>query len=1076
MKALNIYNMKLFNELAESNEKIGFKDRSRKLMKEINELCPEIIGIVKQIESLSHNDFDMLNVIYMYHCVVGNDAAADELIKKLKASKDKPKETKYDPAYFKEFLKFLSSYMLCKFMVSYRRIPNTGGDKINNDMSWVSDCLRGNFKMPPSSDIGKTYIENEFEFREYARFWYLDASDVTLILDDPDAYLKGSGYLIPENCNEILYTLKYGSSLSHEKDKRPNEVINDLYNNVPRDDTVLIAAAKNENTKLVVKKRITFSADHCFRKVQSMVDKNIQNALSLIPGSTIGLDYRTNEKRFRSICGNTILDNHTLNTSQDIDGWSESQEREKFILFMEFCLRATTRPEASNIKSWWAAIKVIFNKMGARYIQEMSDGGFQGMPVRQDTSEHAALILHFINYSRKMKDIPEEMKVLHSVCVDDAVASFITGNRDLDPMKIFNLLKVHYAKLGYKIDETKSIISYIKAIFCSRRFCKGIEIAADFKTILKMGVSYEALFKNPSTVCSDYLGAALGALNANGKVLETYHMSLFLGLANTALYAPKVMTIPPDRAAVYAYTCKDDNGWGIPDIIQWSTKDVVDVRTRSNAIFQASAECALTGMSILGLTDAQASVIGCIKSVEWEEASSTSFFNDPFRAVRKGSVKTESVIKSAVRPYLIDVAESPEWKSLLNIEESDEYNRIIDLLCKGTIIDAIIISTLSKCMPVSLVRSLEAKAFASTVVLSNIPQKVVYSLRKRIQQLGTLELMYIEEYVYDNQFRMTASTIAKMNPHEITSAERRAYYMLNNWNVINHTFPDPICTFTQVASDLKSSISFSMKDYTVFRQLPNGLNDIKATRCSKGLFVPPKSINVLEYTSKRFDAWDPITRKIVSGMVILAAAEDDKHDVSGLKTLFITSWDMYGTCDLSSPILPSIRGSVKRLPQNPGSVTHPIFSHRNLSQSVKVNILTAVGALPSTGHMHDVLASTCALRAAATITTAFLIEQKQSTFTWFIGCRADMIMKRSPEKMTTRFLIDPVYYARDNSKYSWGFVQSHPEVADRLRILTIPALTAKYVTSMLCESKVDYDKIMMECKELVMKEGENRML
>jgi len=1075
MKAMNTYNMCLFNDLCEVNDSIGFKSRSSALKKEVNELCPEISVLILMIGKLAHNDFDLLNVIYVYHCVVGNDAAADELVKKMKASLDKPMETKYDEKYFDKFLDFLGSYMLCKFMVANRRIPNIGGVQITSDIPWVDSCLRGNFKMPPNADLGLTYIENEFEFKEYARYWYLDASDVTLILNDPDAYLKGSGYLPPENCNEILYTLKYGSSLSHNKTRTPSESINDLYSGVDRDVTVMLGASKNENTKLIVKKRITYAADHEFRKIQSMIDKNVQNALHMIPGSTIGLDYRSNEKKFRMICSKTILDGHTLNTSQDIDGWSESQERDKFMKFMKFALRSTSRPEASNIKQWWAVIRLIFNKMGSRFFQDMTDGGFQGMPVRQDTSEHAAIILYFIEHSRKTEIIPKDMKVLHSVCVDDAVASFTTSDRLVDPLFIFKHLQIHYAKLGYKIDLNKSIISYIKAIFCSRRFCKGIEIASDFKTILKMGVSYESLFKNPANVCSDYLGAALGALNANGKVLETYHMSLFLGMATTALYAPQVMTIPPDRAAVYAYTCKDDNGWGVPDIIQWSTKDVIDVRTRSNALFQASAECALTGMSQLGLTDAQAAVIGCIKSIEWETASSTAFFNDPFKATRKGPLKTEQIIKSSVRPYLIEAAESPEWKSLFAIEESQEYNRIIDLLCKGTVIDATIISTISKCMPVSLVRSLEAKAFASSVVITNIPQKIIFSLRKKINHFGSLELMYLEEYVFDSQFKLKADAIAKMNPHETTMNERRAFYTLNGWDVVNHTFPDPICTFTQVSSDLKSSISYSMKDFTVFRELPNHMNDIKTVRGAKGLYVPPKSNNVLEFTSKRFDSWDPITRKIISGMVILAAAEDEKHDISGLKTLFITSWDMYGVCDLSSPILPSIRGSLKRLPQNPGSLTHPIFSHRNISQSIKVAINSAVGALPPVNHMHDILGSTCALRAAATITTSYLLEQKQATFSWFIGCRADMIIHRSTEKMKTRFLIDPVYYARDNSSNAWGFVQSHPEVSDRLRILTIPALTAKYVTSMLCESKVDFDKLMSECKDIVKKEGEKRL-
>jgi len=1075
LRACNLYNMALFNNLAEKNDLTGYKARDSGLMKEVYAACPEFSTIATKIELLANNDFDMLNVVYIYHMVVGSDAGVDDLAAKLDAAHNKPAETPYDKKYFNDFLDFLKTYTLAKFITINRRLPNTDGDPISIDVPWVNKCLKGDFTMCPKNDLGKTWICDEFDFNEYVRFWNLEAGDVTLILNNPKVYLDRYKIIKPEHANELLYTLKYGAIMDYQTGLSPSDTLNNLYEGIERDSTVFVAAAKNENAKPSVKKRITFSADHEFRKVQAMVDKNVSNALQMIPGATLALSYRDMEKRFKAICSKTILDNHTLNTSQDVDGWSESQERDKFIAFMRFALTMTKRPEAINIESWWAAIHVILNKMGSSFDHAMPNGGFQGMPGRQDTFEHSALLLYFVHVSRASGNIPKDTKVLHSTCIDDCVASFVTGERNLKPMEIFEHLRVHYAKLGYKLDLNKSIISYIKAIFCSRRFCRGIEVAADFKTILKMGVSFETAFASPVTTVSEYMGAALGALNANGKVLDIYYIALTAGLAQMAIYAPPVLDIPADRAAVYCLLCKDDNGWDVPDMIQWATKDVIDKRTRSNVIFQTAAEARTLNFSSLGLSDVQAAAWGCAKLLEWDSVSEVSFFNNPFRASKVGPLRFSELVKQTLRPKVKDLIEDYEWKSMIDLEDSAEYINVISYLVHNSTIDATIINALAQCMPSSFVASMESKALCSAVVMSSLPQTLRFSLRRKCSYFGIRELMYLENEVFDANYKLTAAALASINAHEYTITERDTFYVFNNLNVINHTFADPVCTFTQVGQDLKSEISFDLSNFVPLAATKDGYPDAKATRGKKGLFVPPKSVNVLEYTAKRFDMWDPVTKKIMGGLIVLATAEDEGHDISGLKAFFISSWDIHGSVDLTSPILPSSRGNLKRLAQNPGTTVHPCFIHRNLSQSVVVNINTAIAALPPNKHMHDVIGSIIALRACGTIAAAFLISRGAASFKWHIGLRPEMVIRRSNHRMNTAFLVEAVNYAKDNCAIPWGFAQSHKHIADRLRLITQPAVTALYLKAILCEKKGDYNAAMAECTKLVQRVGESNL-
>lgn len=112
LRACNLYNMVLFNELEETNDRIKYKERSQKLMDEIHSLCPTFRNFEECIDRLSHNKYDKLNVVYLYHMIVGIDAGVDDLIEKLKASEKKPNETKYDKDYLKSFFKFLNSYKI----------------------------------------------------------------------------------------------------------------------------------------------------------------------------------------------------------------------------------------------------------------------------------------------------------------------------------------------------------------------------------------------------------------------------------------------------------------------------------------------------------------------------------------------------------------------------------------------------------------------------------------------------------------------------------------------------------------------------------------------------------------------------------------------------------------------------------------------------------------------------------------------------------------------------------------------------------------------------------------------------
>jgi len=1054
IRALHILNHELFNSIEETDNSTHHKERSTALLREAAELDKDAHIYFKQMANAASNTIDQLNTCYIYHFLVGDDAAASDLIQKLATAHKKIRTP--DKAYFQEYLAFIKGYMLARFITVYRRIPSVDGEPINRHDTWVDACMSGNLMMPPKAKLGKTWIANEFTFVDYARFWALEVQDVTNIINDPDAYRPGKERLDANLANEILYTLAHGWVLDPLTSETAEQVIDSVLAGKKRTVTTFTAAAKNEASKPSYKKRATFAADASFRKVQSMIDKNISLFTEYIPGSVLALPYRSVEKKFKRIAEHTILEGHTLNTSHDVEAWSESQNREEFMAIMSLLLIAGKKPDFINIKQWWSVIKIIFNKVGTFHIENAGNGGFQGMPGRQDTVAHSLILLFWIYKLRQDGKIAQDAKTLHNACIDDCVASILTHEHHLDSGPIFEHLEAHYLKLGYVIDRIKSIISHLKAVFCARRFLRGIEVPCDLKTFLKHGTSFEAVIRSPHTILSEHMQSALGACAAGGSPMTIYSGAIITGLAFLTLYVPEVMKIPPSRIAVYCLTCADDNGWGVPDMVQWITQDVVDIRTRSNGIFISACECATTGFAPDAISVTQALDWLAIKDQPWETVSKQQIFRSPFRALKKGPFSPDLLIKHTMRSHILRMDIKDPWKSLLASENSTEMETFYDALYGTCTVDALVTNALSDCMPQAFLASMEAKCSKSATTIETLSQSERFRLQRRVADAGRSHVLYLFESVGSLSAPDPRMLIAELNTHDFTSNEKDAFMSINGCTVINHTFPDPILTYSRASVDSPAYISFKHTDTYPLARNASGTLDPRILRTKEGLYVPPKALNVLDYSNKKLLAWDPITRMITTGLTVLAAAQDMGHEVSGLTAFFLTLWNKHASITLENPMIPSIKGSIKRLTLNPGSASHPIFALRNLSQHVIVNMMGAYNCLPAEGHMHDVLASTVALRAAALITASECVSFGIDGFEWMMVLRADHVMRLNTSLMNTAHLISTVTICIDDSKSPWDFRTICPQFSALIDVVTLQSSSARFMDALLTEDKTSY--------------------
>lgn len=1063
IRALHILAQKEFNDSfeAEMGGDLGWEARSVNYAKESKELDSMALTYHNRIMSLAVDKIDRLNVCFMYHALIGDEMVIDDMRTKVKTMNSKV--LKADEGEWANFIKFVKAYTLARYMMVFKKKPRCGGNigKLND--TWAVRCVSGHFTMPPHADWGSVWIEGEFKYTDYADTWHLEAQDVAYVVKDSKGIVSSKYVSDKKIHSELLMAMCDGNILDIFTGSTPTSARARIMDNRPVSEVVLTTAPKAENSKPSWKKRVTFSADCEFRKMQSEYDRNCRRIMSFIRGPSLGVDQCILEKQFCDIGNATSTGLEGSICSHDISAWSESMDRDRKFEFESVLIKMFDRPLMTNIKSDWQKIKAVVTKQGCKDIVKIENGSFQGFDGSASTILHSMILIYCIDTARRKKIMPTEVKTNMATLIDDCIALMLDLHKTSEANAFWAHLKDTYLKLGFEVDELKSVFSRIKAIYLSRRFLCGGEVPADYKIFVKAHSSYEDPLRCSFDIPQDIFGATRGACDANGEPWYIYFTSVLSVLCELAHNHNFLKDIPHAAAAVYALAPVSENGWGFPSIVSWSTNDVTDKRVHFNAIVELAANHQVLpkeftrGIEVY--TKPTAIAVMSLKSQAWRMVSYSNIFTNPFEAIREGPLKPDMLRRNAISDMLREIATAEPWVSLLKWNNSATTNRVRELLIQSGYLHAPTLAALVNCMPDNYRLAMVGKAIGSNSLLNLLPNAQKLILKRRVNKCSANYFKYTYTLFNSCNEEFEPQDFSALNFAERSIMEREEFYAANGVKMTDHTFPDPVATFTVTSAATGSVISPNLSSLRIWDKTKMSANRTSQFISDKGLYVPRRSGRVWEVTCDFARGWDTVSQRVAMGLAILARAEADGHYVEGLLAYFIKSWNEVSNITPADTHLIAIHGSIKRLDANPGSSNHPVITNRNILRGFNNKIKSALDSIPaecarasgSPAHLHDFLAHETAMVCitALMFSTFQYLNVLNYTQSYQIAARQGCYIAESTERMSTNLVANMVAIEIMDGEENYGLLQACPSMVFEVAIPTMKSSWVNMINALI---------------------------
>lgn len=1076
IRSMHILAQRDFNDIFEDDfgTDLGWQERSANYLREANEL--DRMGSVfhERAVSLAVDKIDTLNTSFIYHAFVGDEMMVEDL--RFKVSNMTSKVLDADEKEWSTFIKFCKSYFLARFMMTNGRKPKAAGDLSQLNEEWARKCCDKHFTMPIQADWGKVWINGEFAWQTFANSWHLEAQDVSYVFKDTKG-LKDGKYANDRMANsELLMAMTSGNILDTLTGSTPTTARDRICSGVAVKEVAVTTAPKAENAKPSWKKRVTFAADCEFRKMQAEYDRNSRKIISFIRGPSLGVEQSALEQQFQDISRATSMGIAGAVCSHDISAWSESMDRARKFEFEQILINMLTKPEMINIKEDWQKIKATVLKGGARDIVAIDNSSFQGFDGSASTILHAMILIYCIDTARRKSIMSADVKANMATLIDDCVALMNNLDNKDQANAFWAHLKITYRRLGFEVDDLKSIFSTIKAIYLSRRFLCGGEVPADLKVFIKSHISYEDPLRCSLDTVSDIFGANRGAADANGDPWFIYFTSVFNTLAEIGHQNPFVTEIVPSAAAVFCLAPVAENGWGFPSIVDWGTNDITDKRTHFNAILEAAARHSIASdtfkAGIDPYTRPASKAVYAIKSQAWRLVSYANIFTNPFEAIREGPLKPDMLKRNAISDLLGEVATAEPWVTLLKWSNSAITQRIREILVGSGPLHAPTLSALVNCMPDNYRLSLIGKAVGSSSVMNLLPMGARSLLKRRVSRCSQNFFKYSVATYSSSNSCLTADDMSCLSFKEQTISEREQFYAANGVEMTDHTFPDPVGTFTHSKVVTGSVISPNRSKLRLWDPRKPDIKRANHYVCGRGIYVPRRSGRVWEITSEYGKGWDTVSQRIAMGLAVLARAKVDGHKIAGIQEYFMRAWNEMSNITPEDTHLISIHGSIKRLDSNPGSSSHPIIFMRNCLYAFHNTLNTAKDAIAvrakeitgHTSHLHDHLAhDTCMLAVTALQFCTFsFLNVANDRLQYNIATRPDCVIAEDSRRMNTDAVANRIAIEVLDSAEPYGLLQACPSLAPCIAIPTMKSSWVKMINALVSGDHEEAEEMMRE--------------
>jgi hypothetical protein len=957
-----------------------------------------------------------LDALRLHHIMAAPDTPPEllaELTRKINEVARKPEEHLYA-----QFLKFTRTYLVCTYLTKKREWPSIAGNLARVEDTAYKKCLRGVFALPSEEHWGEIWIHEHYPYIKYMDQFVLRAKDATRVPDDVRAAVSVQRHYQSWEHNELLHCIKKGSNLGLPHMMSVDEARDRFWDPNIKPHNLIMTAAKAEATKSDFKPRGTFSATGEFRHPQGEFDRNCQVINDLIGCGSIRADPVNHAKGMARVCRGTAL-GHT-STSHDIESWSPSQDREAWCAYGEIYAECFKGVDSKGWASSWFCFDSVVNKNSKVYFDHIQNGGFQGFPGTLDTSLHVMILVFFLHRMRLSGRIPRDVPTLAKATIDDCLAQMATWNGSLVDLE--RELSDHYLRMGYIIDQVKSVISKCKAIYLNQAMIRGAFIHQGTKVMCKTDRPQEIVLRSPMDDAAACYAGAKAAIQVGNCPLVSYFISSMLSCSYLYRAHTRIAVLKPHAFTIAALSPRGDGGLGLPSLADLVSKEHPDARAQANHCIYAYVRGFEQRKG--KIDDSALKLWAHLKTQPMCVATKSRIFFNPRSVVREGVPLIESIKRS----FVIDAArkwtDAPPFKGILSMANNDAAYSVYSQLLSNAVhgVDCAFLEAYTAHLPESMIDTIVGKVTSYKVASELMGQReVVYAqsmIDSRYRRLidGMIDVQYPEGFTYD----ITLDTILSVSGFRRTVDEREAFYALNNVVIINHTIASPfeVIAMSGMRSDNESRAHISSDVASLVHYAPDCPVSSHSMVSRNGVAYPFKAQNWIAESLDEYRNLDMVSHMFVEGCGVVEWAKHHGENMEAWERTYLRRWLGWNEMSTSDFVSQSMQGSIKRSSAAAGTRTHPTFIGQNLQRSVDVNVGPLLALITDAQYDIDPLSLVAASYAIGTTNLVLLIDGLSSVkqplidFKWSIGIHPDTLTERLPfvaSSSTDLSIIDAVF-------------------------------------------------------------------
>ena len=739
------------------------QERSAMLRQDAIDLWPTIAEVERIALKLSV--LEQFNIWKMANFLCSDDGDVRFMAERLLNLKKKTH--KVSKTEWVDFMNFVKSYDLARHIYEKKVVPNYKGKLLSE--KYINDLLDGKFYL--TQDLGSSWIENEYEYINTTKDFWAEAENVTHVSFD-----KVDGLIVQ---NELANAWKNGKKINVK------ETFEEAIENYERAD--IYWAIKPENTKTPEKQRMIASADAVTRAILSCFDQNERMISNLSPGFSQGIDDFTLQRKIDAIISHASKNPLSFISSHDIEGWSEFEDREQKMIYLEYefgKFKNTTNDydlsKLNPVKCWknmWGHLK----KVGYDVSEPFRIGGVQGFMAACDSILHIKIMEYIHNKLYKAGLVSARGNIL--TCIDDVVYvnALVEKSTKKSISEVKDIIRRVYINLGYPIDEKKTIEGKRKFIFLNQAYVNGARLNAPIKSAVKFCFDETRPIRSLHEDLFTIMSVASSIMKNGCHPIIAYYWGILNIWVHLTIRGSILVRCDKTKLAVLFICPMDEGGFSIPTIRSFLVGGTVDSNFDFRYVVTEAASVNKTKR------DKYLSILSSIESLPLVDLSFQQLIQNPLTIRRRVPSSSYSAAQGLIENEIWKVNHDPIWDNLKDI--GIFYHEVLSESIDNNLmeVDCLTIADIANATPECVLKSMLTK-FSSTKAAKDIlPKKIVFQIARRCAK---------KDQKYQNFIYHLSNTINAMDvktPYSQVLSLR--YTMWRNATIINAVIVSPRAAF-----------------------------------------------------------------------------------------------------------------------------------------------------------------------------------------------------------------------------------------------------------------------------------------